>query len=1076
MPSTPQGFDLPAQYRQVPQYSQGHAPMTYNAPEVPQFQQHFTSSGLYQGQHLSVPDTFPPTHSQSHSPPASQPQPGHSMSFPPPAGHQNPLSEYTLPPGFGDESSVHSTRQVNLSEVSTATDISGIVGIAGASGLAGLRGLPGVTDVPGVSDQPAMNPLFFGTPQLPGNSLNHSMYVNPSDFDRSEDTRPFDYFRNDLQFVVPTANHRPPSTANHGPPSTANQGPTPTANHRPTPAANHQPTPAATSSVGVAPPVMHGHPRLAPAPPATLVAARAKVAQKKKKSRKPKRRNAAIPSPLPSIDEEVEDAFTSDSESDESDLEIVEPEEPSPIPPARPTQPEARVEYDTLQVVWFPRNRQPEADKVRSALDEYKALVKSIRDKLRADMQALKHTEQLRAERASSPGQVLTNHALLCQARMEIEDAEHQRRYMDIVVTTTLDKGHPLIVEKLGEHPMIVASLYSFLLDQHQASKMNCPLTVNILKLLSRFVTMDEDVLSKTNIAKLLPRYVKKGSPVVKELAQKVLDNAAARTEQKQGAAKSSTKSGSPTKPATPVEMEQARLRQLWERENDGQPVVKRAVKNAPKGPSNPPPNDPAKRPEAGPADKPPAAARTQKAQVVAPKVTNLFGTLSSASKRPGTSNAERAAAAAAKTNAGPSKKRRAPPNSAPPSISLGDIMAGLSKPKDPSPEEPAEDTPPETEEEREKRLRKEARRKLRVTWKSDSELTEVRFFTHDPEEELGPGDRSRDVGDLKGEGSALKLHRDLDLDEDDDANLREENMFDYFEPSGIDYIGIGIEDQARNFIKRGGTQLPTSPENKAQEHREATTLMEIYAPGDVPPSPKEPPPPSDDEPVVEMVAFGEAPDYIKARSERYYSIVYPKPAPPTQPSAPSAPIDIPNLLRMLGGQQQQATPPPPPQPTQTAMSDLERTVSMLSQQPPQASQQQPAPMMPMPQFTPDMQAMLAIMNAQQQAQPALQPQVPPPQQPSIPPNLAAIISQFTGQNQQNGVNSYQTHGLHEDPERKRMRETAFDGPDDERYSKRNKPNPPNKQHPKVGLVPCRYWASGKCRKGSDCTYRHDPS
>lgn len=297
MPSTPQGFGLPAQYRQVPQYSQGHAPVTYNAPEVPQFQQQFSSPGLYHGQHLSVPDTFPSAHSQSHSPPAPQPQPGHSMSFPPPVGHQNPLSDYGLPRGFLDESSVHPTRQVTLSEVSTATDISGIVGIAGASGLAGLRGLPGVSDVPdvtgvsgvtGVSDQSAMNPLFFGTPQLPDNSLNHSLYVNPSDFDRPEDSRyvkipsvparsmkfleltgfvrPFDYYRNDLQFVVPTANHRPASTANHGPTPTANHRPTPTPNHRPTPAANHQqmpaanhqPMPAATASMGATPPVVHG--------------------------------------------------------------------------------------------------------------------------------------------------------------------------------------------------------------------------------------------------------------------------------------------------------------------------------------------------------------------------------------------------------------------------------------------------------------------------------------------------------------------------------------------------------------------------------------------------------------------------------------------------------------------------------------------------------------------------------------------------------------------------------------------------------------------------------------------------
>lgn len=580
---------------------------------------------------------------------------------------------------------------------------------------------------------------------------------------------------------------------------------------------------------------------------------------------------------------------------------------------------------------------------------------------------------------------------------------------------------------------------------------------------------MDESVLQKTNLAKMMGRYIKRGSPEVRALACKVLDNAAARTDQKRAAAISGTKPGSPDKPAAP--------------------------------------------------------AGTESAEVVAPKVTNLFGTLNSASKKLGTSNAERAAAAAARTRAMGGKNRRTVPSVAPAPFSLGDIMAGLSKQEEPRAVKPAEDAPTETEEERQKRLRKEARRHLRVSWKPDSDLTEVRLFTHDPEEELGLDDRSRDVGDVKGEGSALKLHRDLDLEEDDDAGLREVEMLDYFEPSGtysgltliccviraslltatgIDNVEIGPEDQARNFVKRGGTQQPTSPESKAQEHREANTLMEFYAsPADVPPSPKEPPPPSDDEPAMEIVSFGEVPDYVKvfilyislwpafslpsasnmvaqARSERYYLIVCPKPAPPAQPSAPSAPsapVDIPSLLRMLGGQQQQSTPPPPPQPAQTAMSDLERTVSMLSQQSQQASQPQPAPVMPMPQFAPDMQAILAIMNAQQQAQPAL-PQVPPQQsQPSIPPNLAAIISQFTGQNQQNGVNTSQSQDLREDAGRKRMRETAFDDTDDERYhSKRSKSSLPSKQHPKVGLVPCRYWASGKCRKGSDCTYRHDPS
>src|SRR5689334_6973919 len=99
------------------------------------------------------------------------------------------------------------------------------------------------------------------------------------------------------------------------------------------------------------------------------------------------------------------------------------------------------------------------------------------------------------------------------------------------------------------------------------------------------------------------------------------------------------------------------------------------------------------------------------------------------------------------------------------------DTLADMSKPKE-SELKKVEDSPPETEEERSKRLRKEGRRKLRVSWKPDTALVETRLFTHDPDEEVGHGDSMiRDAGDLKGEGRMLKLHKDLEeFDEDDDV------------------------------------------------------------------------------------------------------------------------------------------------------------------------------------------------------------------------------------------------------------------------------------------------------------------
>jgi hypothetical protein len=207
--------------------------------------------------------------------------------------------------------------------------------------------------------------------------------------------------------------------------------------------------------------------------------------------------------------------------------------------------------------------------------------------------------------------------------------------------------------------------------------------------------------------------------------------------------------------------------------------------------------------------------------------------------------------------------------------------MADLNKPKQAPAPKPAEDQPPETEIERKKRLRKEERRKLRVAWKPDDALTEVRLFTHDPDEELGPGDGSlRGLGDIKGEGSVLKLHKDLDeLEEEDLAGIRETVFQDGYTLSSRSFLHMNLnvlltrtaidldfdEPKDSSFIKRGGSQLPTSPEREAQELREATTLMVFYtSPADMPDTPKEPPTPNPDEVATDVVPFGELPDSVK--------------------------------------------------------------------------------------------------------------------------------------------------------------------------------------------------------------------
>ncbi|GIK01838.1 hypothetical protein Aspvir_005879 [Aspergillus viridinutans] len=1010
----PQGLGVPTQYHQVHRYPPGQVTFdsrSLPATDNPPYQSYPFPQNFYSSQHMSLPDAFP----QSNSPQAPRSQTSQQNHYQSVA-HQTPLASYSLPAGYSEGNSMNFI--TNYAEPAT-----------------------------NVTDDPTINPQILNPAQQSSNQnsslQNPFLYVNSADYGRPDDGKLFNFFENDLQV-----------------PSVMGQS---TSNSRPIPGQN-----AFEGTFQV-----NGQNSV----DSTLQLKPTEPPKKKARTKTVSKKSTTL----------AKKSSASESEtSDDSDLEIQFPEEPSPIPAVRPSEPEAAVEYDTLQAVWSPRNRRPNADKVKNALVAFKDVVKRVRDAWKESSQAMKMAE---------------NKDENDKAAQLKKDVVLQRRLMDVVVSTTLEKGHPAIVEKLGEHPMALAATYSFLLDRHQASDVDGAFTVNILKLLARFGTVDEEVLQKTNIAKLLPRFVKKGGPTVKELSQKILENAAASTKRKQEATKPAAKEGEATKSSASEpahgnnpRFEIAGSKRPREGETNGQAASKRMVVTSNIKPSakagNATTNGPVKRPqETVQENKSAAAVSRPKANIVAPKPTSLFGSLLSASKRPGTSNAERAAAAAAAAKTSPpaeKKETQTPPPR--PTFSFGDIMADLNKQKDSESVEPAEDRPPESEEDRQKRLRKEARRKLRVTWKPDESLTEVRLFTHDPNEELGPSDRSQgEIGDIKGEGSVLKLHRDLeDLEDDDDGVIREENLMNYTEPSEIDKGDMTSDDRSRNYIKRSGTQEPSSPEKHAQDHREATTLMVFYtSPADIPPSPKEPPQTDADEPLTEVTSFGELPDHIKVRQERYYSAVNPKPAPvaAAPPIAQTNQFDISNLLKIIqNASQQQSTPPPlppPPQPaSQAPMSDLERTISMFRQQQPQVPQ---IPQFPSVSQAPatqglDFQKILAVMSAQKQMPPApIVPQVPP-SQPAMAPSLAAIISQFANQNQQAG--SSQPSGQYEDPERKRTRETdgsEESGDDRFGYAKRSKFGAPNKKHPKAGLVPCRYWREGKCLKGDNCTFRHDP-
>ncbi len=187
--------------------------------------------------------------------------------------------------------------------------------------------------------------------------------------------------------------------------------------------------------------------------------------------------------------------------------------------------------------------------------------------------------------------------------------------------------------------------------------------------------------------------------------------------------------------------------------------------------------------------------------------------------------------------------------------------MAALSAQKEAAPIKAEEVSKPETAEERTKRLRREERRKLRVSFKADDDLVQIREFVHDPEEDFGHEDSQvRDVKDTRGEGQMLKMHKDLDMDDEEDYEPPEEIILPEWNtpqrefgisPHGatisdrgaaVDFSSVDELELARFYTSRGGKAEIKSHEQAVQEQREQATLMVIYtSDSNIPPSAREP-------------------------------------------------------------------------------------------------------------------------------------------------------------------------------------------------------------------------------------------
>lgn len=157
-----------------------------------------------------------------------------------------------------------------------------------------------------------------------------------------------------------------------------------------------------------------------------------KIAQKPKKSRsveiKVKRPLKPLTGPKEEVGVSSSEDYSDSSDSDSSDDDAVEE---SPLPKTRPDRPVEAVRYDTINAVWLPRRSTVQASQIRNALTQFWEVIRTIRDRWKADSAIVKEAEE--AKKAS-------------ELPLLKERVRSQREMMEMALKTAIEHGHPEVI------------------------------------------------------------------------------------------------------------------------------------------------------------------------------------------------------------------------------------------------------------------------------------------------------------------------------------------------------------------------------------------------------------------------------------------------------------------------------------------------------------------------------------------------------------------------------------------------------------------------------------------------------
>ena len=774
---------------------------------------------------------------------------------------------------------------------------------------------------------------------------------------------------------------------------------------------------------------------------------------------------------------EVSDSASSSESSDYDTDSSDEEEEDMPIPASRPEDPDAAVRYDVVKATWHPSTSSPSSEKIKISMREVWEVLNTIQKRWRADSKAVTEAEE----------QKKTGELPVLKSRVT-----SQRDLLKSALEAALQSAHPDVLYQLGQIKPFLYLCYQFLANRFHSKDYDGPLSAVIYEVLSRCGTLTSELLEETKLIKALASMKKYANEKHKTFIQQVMDSAAANSKKAKASPPPKTESADGKGVKRPAS--DAANRSANESAMVKKPKASDAAASAPKTASAlgskvgaAPATTTQKRPgeKTAPA---PAPVKTRVSQVTS-KPSGIFASLNAASKKttPASATAKGATSAKAATPATKEKKVVATP-AAKPAFSFAQTMASLQKPKEQetAPTKSEKPLPVETEEEKAKRLRKESRRHLRVAWRPDTSLVEIKYFDHEADdEEMDHKEHHlvRDAGDLGGEGRMFKQHKELDLDDDDEDWDSEQRS--WAPPSEVDFSVVHPEERQRNYAPYGGgLQQPICPEKEANMQRENATLMVYYSSNDdIPPTPKEPVE-QENSSTGPVINFGPPPETVLRKC----------PQPPVAATVPDF-SQLENIIKQLSATNQaQAAPPAPTAPAENTYTPpppaaaptfdtagLQNLLNSISNgQPPQAPPPASFPMQNPPQ-QPGVSLDIAALIANMQA--ATGGALPPP--PPLPTGFPPFPFTFPPPTQQADVaawsqpmqdtTSYQTqiqspYNQQPNAGTKRQRDDT-NGINDRNQGKRPKNRGDHKPHK---VLACKFFQKGQCNKGDNCTYIHD--